>query len=32
MRIEKFLKENLPIVENDTSVFIGLKNIKTHYN
>lgn len=31
-RVEKFLVENLPIQENDTLPFIGLKNIVTHYN
>lgn len=31
-KVEKFLLDNIPMGENDTDVYIGLKNIKTHYN
>jgi len=31
-KIENFLKENLPIKDNESDVYIGLKNVKTHYN
>lgn len=32
MKVSKFLTENIPAVEDDTSLIIGLKNIKSHYN
>ena len=31
-KIENFLKENLPIKDNESDVYVGLKNVKTHYN
>ena len=32
MKVEKFLKENIPLAENDSTPYIGIKNVKTHYN
>lgn len=32
LKIERFLKENLIVSDNDSSVDIGLKNVKSHYN
>jgi hypothetical protein len=31
-KIENFLKENLPTVDNDLSTYIAIRNVKTHYN
>lgn len=31
-RIQHFLNENITLTENKTNVFLGVRNIKTHYN
>lgn len=31
-KVENFLKENLPTKDNNNSVYIGLRNVKSHYN